>query len=330
MTPPPSSCRPGRQCKTNASALVAISIADERLNIDFEKAFRTTERKQKKSSPSPASTDKKPEAGGVKSPGGSGESRLAPEASTDVSENQSTKEEATASENGGEAATSLATASLPEKSSASNVVRRRTIPQKKGRLKAGGKGKKKKKRRLKLSNKKIRRAPGLTTASGSSENRQMGRRKGTAAAVAGASSQASSGESPTAASPSSKSKKVVASIEEILPDLKPTKPVQSPRIMTKRLTSEVTKAALVVRQVTEEEECFVCLVCGAKFETYVNLRTHKEQHHVGEVGKKATKKIEISTGLKYKTDLRRTAKSATSGDKEYSAFISKSVREVIS
>ena len=31
--------RPERKCKTNTNALVAISIADERLEIDFEREF---------------------------------------------------------------------------------------------------------------------------------------------------------------------------------------------------------------------------------------------------------------------------------------------------
>ena len=31
--------RPERKCKTNTNALVAISIADERLDIDFEREF---------------------------------------------------------------------------------------------------------------------------------------------------------------------------------------------------------------------------------------------------------------------------------------------------
>ena len=34
-----SATRPERKCKTNTNALVAISIADERLEIDFEREF---------------------------------------------------------------------------------------------------------------------------------------------------------------------------------------------------------------------------------------------------------------------------------------------------
>ena len=34
-----SAARPERKCKTNTNALVAISIADERLEIDFEREF---------------------------------------------------------------------------------------------------------------------------------------------------------------------------------------------------------------------------------------------------------------------------------------------------
>ena len=34
-----SAGRPERKCKTNTNALVAISIADERLDIDFEREF---------------------------------------------------------------------------------------------------------------------------------------------------------------------------------------------------------------------------------------------------------------------------------------------------
>ena len=34
-----AAARPERKCKTNTNALVAISIADERLEIDFEREF---------------------------------------------------------------------------------------------------------------------------------------------------------------------------------------------------------------------------------------------------------------------------------------------------
>ena len=34
-----SAARPERKCKTNTNALVAISIADEKLEIDFEREF---------------------------------------------------------------------------------------------------------------------------------------------------------------------------------------------------------------------------------------------------------------------------------------------------
>ena len=45
LPPPLTACedsgggRPERKCKTNTNALVAISIADERLEIDFEREF---------------------------------------------------------------------------------------------------------------------------------------------------------------------------------------------------------------------------------------------------------------------------------------------------
>ena len=118
------------------------------------------------------------------------------------------------------------------------------------------------------------------------------------------------------------SRKVVASIEDILPDLKPTRPVTTPRMMTKRLSSETAKAAQIVRAVTTAEDVFTCLECGQTFEDYVSLNSHRATEKRKRVGM-------VAPGMKYKEDGGpRVAKSATYNEEDYSDFISKAIRQV--
>ena len=120
------------------------------------------------------------------------------------------------------------------------------------------------------------------------------------------------------------SRKVVASIEDILPDLKPTRPVTTPRMMTKRLSSETARAAQVVRAVTAAEEAFTCLECGQRFEDFASLASHKAAE---KKGRRGLGMVESST--KYKEGSSpRIAKSATYNHEDYSDFISKAIRQV--
>ena len=123
------------------------------------------------------------------------------------------------------------------------------------------------------------------------------------------------------------SRKVVASIEDILPDLKPTRPVTTPRMMTKRLSSETAKAAQIVRAVTTAEDVFTCLECGQTFEDYVSLNSHKA---ICNLHKEKRKRVGmVAPGMKYKDDSGpRVAKSATYNEEDYSNFISKAIRQV--
>ena len=125
----------------------------------------------------------------------------------------------------------------------------------------------------------------------------------------------------------SNSRKMVASIEDILPDLKPTRPVTTPRMMTKRLSSETAKAAQIVRAVTTAEDVFTCLECGQTFEDYVSLNSHKA---ICNLHKEKRKRVGmVAPGMKYKDDSGpRVAKSATYNEEDYSDFISKAIRQV--
>ena len=128
---------------------------------------------------------------------------------------------------------------------------------------------------------------------------------------------------------SNNSRKVVASIEDILPDLKPTRPVTTPRMMTKRLSSETARAAQVVRAVTAAEEAFTCLECGQRFEDFASLASHKAAEKKGKGGNRRRGLGMVESSTKYKEGSSpRIAKSATYNDEDYSDFISKAIRQV--
>ena len=180
-------------------------------------------------------------------------------------------------------------------------------------------GKKKKKKGIRFTKKPVKKRRGLM-GKGKGKKKVKSNRK-TEVANSKLSPEISEQQQQRS---SSSSRKMVASIEDILPDLKPTRPVTTPRMMTKRLSSETARAAQVVRAVTAAEDVFTCLECGKSFEDYVSLTSHKATENKGKrVGM-------VAPDMKYKESSNgpRVAKSVTYNEEDYSEFISKAIRQV--